>query len=81
MKYIRLSAAIIALVCIIGIASCERTGMIVEHDLAVPMRDGAVLRADIYRPKSGGPHPVLIYRTPYGKHFAADAYQTHLRAV
>lgn len=81
MKCIQHSAAIIVLACVSGLASCDRSQMIVEHDIAVPMRDKLVLHADIYRPKSGGPHPVLVYRTPYGKHFAAEAYQTHLQAV
>ena len=45
------------------------------------MRDGVVLRADVYRPARGGPFPVLVYRTPYGKHQAAESYQTHLKAV
>lgn len=40
----------------------------VERDVAVPMRDGVVLRADVYRPAEGGPYPVLVLRTPYGKH-------------
>ena len=31
------------------------------------MRDGTVLKADIYRPDDGGRHPVLILRTPYWK--------------
>jgi putative CocE/NonD family hydrolase len=31
------------------------------------MRDGVVLRADVYRPDEPGPHPVLVLRTPYGK--------------
>jgi len=52
-----------------------------ERDVAVRMRDGVVLRADIYRPARGGPFPVLVYRTPYGKQNAADSYQTHLKAV
>ncbi len=42
-------------------------GMIVTKNVAVPMRDGIVLRADLYRPASGGPFPVIVYRTPYGK--------------
>ena len=53
----------------------------VERDVAVSMRDGTVLRADVYRPAGGGPFPVLVYRTPYGKHFAAESYETHLRAI
>ena len=31
------------------------------------MRDGTVLRADIYRPKEAGRFPVLLQRTPYNK--------------
>lgn len=54
---------------------------VVEHDVAVPVRDGVVLRADVYRPAGPGPFPVLVYRTPYGKAAAAESYDTHLRAV
>jgi putative CocE/NonD family hydrolase len=41
----------------------------VEVDFDVPstMRDGTVLRADVYRPTRGGPWPVLLHRTPYGR--------------
>jgi putative CocE/NonD family hydrolase len=39
----------------------------VEIDLAATMRDGTVLRADVYRPVSPGPWPVLLARTPYDK--------------
>lgn len=52
----------------------------VERDVAVPMRDGTVLRADVYRPAGPGPFPVLLCRTPYGKqgtrpdHFVAAGY-------
>jgi uncharacterized protein len=38
-----------------------------EFDVPVPMRDGTVLRADVYRPAGDGPWPVLLQRTPYGK--------------
>src|SRR5215467_13575403 len=31
------------------------------------MRDGTVLRANVYRPAGGGPWPVLLTRLPYGK--------------
>ncbi len=41
--------------------------MTVERNTAVPMRDGVVLRADIYRPAAPGRFPTLVYRTPYGK--------------
>jgi len=36
------------------------------------MRDGTVLRADIYRPKADGKFPVLLERTPYDKRMAVD---------
>ena len=55
--------------------------LVLERDVAVPMRDGVVLRADVYRPDRGGRFPVLVYRTPYGKRYAADSYQTHREAV
>jgi putative CocE/NonD family hydrolase len=54
---------------------------VIERDVPVPMRDGVVLRADVYRPATGGPFPVLVYRTPYGKRDAAEAYDTHLEAL
>ena len=54
--------------------------MVVETNVAIPMRDGVVLRADVYRPPGDGPFPVLLYRTPYGKQFAVESYQTHVSA-
>lgn len=39
-----------------------------KENVSARMRDGTVLRADIYRPRVGGPFPVLLLRTPYGKH-------------
>lgn len=46
----------------------EKTlGVRVERDVPVPMRDGVVLRADVYRPADAGTYPVLVVRTPYGK--------------
>ena len=48
-------------------ALCGELPAAVERDVAVPMRDGVVLRADVYRPEGAGPWPVLVLRTPYGK--------------
>ncbi|HVA89826.1 MAG TPA: CocE/NonD family hydrolase [Chloroflexota bacterium] len=39
----------------------------VEFDMPATMRDGTVLRANIYRPRGEGPWPVLLTRLPYGK--------------
>jgi putative CocE/NonD family hydrolase len=43
----------------------------IEFDVPAPMRDGTLLRANIVRPQAGGPYPVVLMRTPYGKDFAA----------
>ncbi len=41
----------------------------VDFDVAVPMRDGVTLRANVYRPAGEGRWPVLLTRLPYGKDF------------
>ncbi|HEX9036878.1 MAG TPA: CocE/NonD family hydrolase [Ktedonobacterales bacterium] len=43
------------------------TGVSVEFDAPARMRDGVILRANIYRPSDGLEHPVLLTRLPYGK--------------
>jgi len=40
---------------------------IVEYDVPATMRDGVILRANIYRPVGEGRWPVLLLRIPYGK--------------
>jgi uncharacterized protein len=50
-----------------GRASAQSYSVIVEHNATAAMRDGAKLRADIYRPKAAGKFPVLLVRTPYDK--------------
>jgi putative CocE/NonD family hydrolase len=44
----------------------SETSILVELDVAVPMRDGTRLRANVYRPPQGR-WPVLLTRLPYGK--------------
>jgi uncharacterized protein len=39
----------------------------VDTGVTTPMRDGVVLRADLYRPVQDGKFPALVYRTPYGR--------------
>lgn len=46
-------------------ASCS--SVLVDFDVPARMRDGVVLRADIYRPAGEGSWPTLVVRTPYGK--------------
>jgi putative CocE/NonD family hydrolase len=57
------------------------TGPHMEKDVAVPMRDGVVLRADVLRPQGDGRFPVLVYRTPYGKELALKDYTTFQHAA
>ena len=57
-------------------------GVAVRHNVAVPMSDGVVLRADIHYPTlpeagqpATGPFPVLLSITPYGKKAPPPAAQ------
>jgi uncharacterized protein len=43
------------------------TAVTIEYDVPVAMRDGVVLRADVYLPDGDGPWPVIVARTPYSK--------------
>jgi predicted acyl esterase len=43
-------------------------GMLVERDVAIPMRDGVTLYADVFRPADEAPAAPIIAWTPYGKH-------------
>src|SRR5437867_11169858 len=54
---------------------------VVEKNVAVKMRDGTVLRADVFLPSAEGRFPVLVYRTPYGKDNASSAWSTFNKAV
>ena len=57
------------------LSSCEpavtvgqpRNPVIAEKNVPATMRDGVILRADIYRPDAPGRHPALLRRTPYSK--------------
>lgn len=46
----------------------------VERNVVVPMRDGTILRADVFRPEPEGNYPVLLTRTPYNKSMANLSY-------
>ncbi|MGW1887434.1 CocE/NonD family hydrolase [Streptomyces sp. NPDC001970] len=60
-------------------------GVTLESDVRCRLRDGVELLADVYRPDAaGGPYPVLLQRTPYGKQgaqsetaFAHPAWYAH----
>ena len=48
-------------------SAAARPSVVVEEGVAVPMRDGVELRADVYRPDGDGPVPALLSRTPYDR--------------
>ncbi len=43
------------------------SGFRVDRDVEMPMRDGVVLRGDVWRPGDGVACPALVTRTPYQK--------------
>jgi len=79
-KRIALTCIGLAILCGAGILAREKSpgaaARVVLKDVAVPMRDGVVLRADIWLPKAEGRFPTLVYRTPYGKAAAAKEWST-----
>ena len=64
---------LLSCVLVVDVKSPE-PGVLVERNVAVKMRDGVVLRANVFRPDRGGPYPVLVMRTPYGKGSNFDRY-------
>ena len=46
--------------------------IIIEKNIDIPMRDGCVLRGDLYRPDGPEKLPVLLNRTPYDKILSVD---------
>jgi predicted acyl esterase len=64
--------AIAAALSVIGRAP---DGLVVEKNVEARMRDGVVLRADVYRPDAPGRYPVLMQRTPYSKNPGASAVE------
>ncbi len=52
-----------------------------QSGVAIPMRDGVVLRAEVWRPAGEGKFPTLVYRTPYGAKRAAEGYSIFDKAV
>ncbi len=47
-----------------------RDGMRIDWDAPVPMDDGIVLRADVFRPVADGKYPVILSYGPYAKGLA-----------
>lgn len=52
----------------LGMPVPETDGYRLEIDVPIPMRDGTQMATDLYFPAQPGAYPVLLERTPYGKH-------------
>src|SRR5919106_1669037 len=52
-----------------------------DRNVPVPMRDGTLLYADVYRPAGPGPYPALLQRTPYDKQNAGLSMPFILRGA
>src|SRR6266568_5931524 len=81
-------AVLLAIVMVAGVPSLAQSNSAavaprpqIDVDVAIPMRDGVTLRADVLRPPGQGQFPSLVYRTPYGKEFALKDYTTFRAAV
>jgi uncharacterized protein len=62
--------AILFSVCLCGAAiqtTAQTCNARLELNAAAKMRDGVVLRADVFRPLADGKYPVLLIRTPYNR--------------
>lgn len=57
----------------------------IDYDVAIPMRDGTRLQADVFRPAGAGRVPVILLRTPYdrqlGSGFALQINAVQLAAA
>ena len=51
------------------------------NNVAVPMRDDVILRADVWLPSAEGKFPTLVYRTPYGKQAAPKEWTAFAKLV
>ena len=77
----RLLGTLLLLSCASAHAFGAPADYVLQKDVAVPMRDGVVLRADILLPRVKGRFPTLVYRTPYNKEEALNGYTTFQHAV
>jgi len=62
-----LAAAVCCIVSVPPLFAADAYQVVFEPGVTATMRDGTVLRADIYRPAADGKFPVLLQRTPYNK--------------
>lgn len=53
----------------------------IDRNVPMKMRDGVVLRADIFRPDDNERHPAIVIRTPYNKLLTARWFGDHMSPV
>ncbi len=73
--------ALAAELCALAVWTQPSRAQVMETDVAIPMRDGVVLRAIVLKPNATGKFATLVYRTPYGASDAIEDYTTFLHAV
>ena len=54
-----------------------RDNMTIEWDVPIPMDDGVVMRADVFRPLAEGRHPVILSYGPYAKGLSMQEAYKH----
>jgi putative CocE/NonD family hydrolase len=77
MRYITAGSCVLAAALVVAIQAQEASryhNITVERDVAVAMRDGTRLFADVYRPAGPGRYPALLMRTPYDKLQSVSAF-------
>ena len=57
----------IVLACLAATATAQTPKILLEKNVEARMRDGVLLRADVYRPDTVAKLPALLERTPYSK--------------
>jgi len=62
----------------LGYRKITDDGMTIERDIAVTLRDGITIYADLYRPEASTERlPALIAWGPYGKHYGTRRYEMY----
>jgi putative CocE/NonD family hydrolase len=77
MRRLPLLFAVLALVAPSPSAQTPASDLVIEKNVTAKMRDGVVLRADVYRQPGEGKRPALLQRTPYSKNPETDDSQFH----
>lgn len=65
--------ALVVLALRAGEAPSQTPQILVEKNVEARMRDGVILRADVYRPEVSERLPALLERTPYSKNTRSEA--------